>query len=308
MGNLFKRKSSDSQQESQDSEEKKGLFGRIIQKISEPFGREVKNLKGKPDKNTRYVRRVRRELISSRYLYRKVDDLDFKTEQLLTYQGHLLAVSKTGLYEVTDSIAHLVFDERIEHAFATDDHLILATSDHQIKVFELLDDLWFESGAYETNNEIIVNIFSDHKDRIWIVSTNSLYQFDPSGLKLENLPFAEIPNQFIDHVRGSVIDDKIYLINSSGYFYFDEVSGAIKQDSSLLKSLGKPLRHLQQNDGIVWTFDGQAWSRIDDTKDTDTYQLLGLFPEMSFIDEIDGELWIIDANKELFKFDRAPRT
>ena len=306
LGKLFnKKKTEDEAGDESDKDEKKGFFGRIIEKISDPFaGSEVKNIKGKPDKNTRYVRRVRRELISSRYLFKKVDGLDSKTKQLIHFNDHLLAVSNNGLFEITDSVANLVHDEVIVHAYATDQYLLLATGDHHIKVFELLDDLWIESASFEVNNEIIVNIFSDHLDRIWVVSTNSLYQFDPEGLDLGALPFAQIPNQYIDHVRGTVINERIYLINSSGYYFFDEVSGAIKADSSLLKQLGRPLHHLQQRDGIVWIFDGKSWSRIGAEKQNETYQILGIFPDMTFIDEIDGQLWLIDANKELYQFDR----
>lgn len=306
LGKLFKKKKPIStDKKTDDKEPKKGLFGRIIEKISDPFsGGEVKNIKGKPDKNTRYVRRVKRELISSRFLFKKVDGLNSKTKQLIHFKDHLLAVSNSGLFEITDSVANLVHDESILHAFATEQYLLLATDDHKIKVFELLDDLWIESASFEVSNEIIVNIFSDHLNRVWVVSTNSLYQFDPEGLNLGSLPFAEIPNQYIDHVRGTVINDKIYLINSSGYFYFDEVSGAVKPDSALFKQIGRPLKHLQQSDGIVWIFDGQAWSRIDEDKQIDTYQLLGMFADMTFIDEVDGKLWIMDSNKELYQFDR----
>ncbi len=305
LGKLFKKKKSTSTEQESEEEPKKGLFGRIIEKISDPFsGGEVKNIKGKPDENTRYVRRVKRELISSRFLFKKVDGLDSKTKQLLQFKDHLLAVSSSGLYEITDSVANLVHDESILHAFATEQYLLLATDDHRIKVFELLDDLWIESASFEVSNEIIVNIFSDHVGRIWVVSTNSLYQFDPEGLDLGSLPFAQIPNQYIDHVRGTVINDKIYLINSSGYFYFDEVSGAVKPDSALFKRLGRPMKHLQQTNGIVWVFDGQSWSRIDEDNEIDTYQLLGMFKDMTFIDEVDGNLWIIDANKQLYQFDR----
>ena len=306
LGKLFnKKKSVDQTKDESEEGSKKGFLGRIIQKIADPFaGSEVKNIKGKPDKNTRYVRRVKRELVSSRYLFKKVDGLDSKTKQLIHFQDHLLAVTNNGLFEITDSVANLVFDETILHAFATEQYLLLATADHQIKVFELLEELWIETASFEVNNEIIVNIFSDHLDRIWVVSTNSLYQFDPEGLDLGALPFAQIPNEYIDKVRGTVINDRIYLINSSGYYYFDEVSGAVKADSSMLHQLGRALHHLQQRNGIVWIFDGQSWSRIGEEKQIDTYQLLGIFPDMTFIDEIDGQLWLMDANKELYQFDR----
>ena len=303
LGRLFKKKESADKQTDQPKEKKKkGLFGRLITKVSD-FSKEVKILKGKPDKNIRYVRRVKRELISTRYLYKKVDGLDSKTKQLLTYKDKLLAISNSGMYEVNDSTASLIIDEPIQYAYATKDHLVVATYDHQLRVYELLDDLWIETHNYEVTGEIVVNIFSDQKERLWVITTNSMYQIDPNGLDQQDLPYAEIPNQFIDQVRATIIEDKIYLINSSGYFYYDEESRSVKADSMLLDQLGLPLYHLQQSDGVVWVFDGQAWIRLGEDKKTENFRLLGLFPDMSFIDEINGELWIIDNTEEIYRFD-----
>ena len=303
LGGLFKKKKSKEQVKTDgDSDEKKGFFGRIATKIGEQLSGEVKTIKGKPDKNTRYVRRVKRELISTRDLYKKVDGLDFKTKQLLHFNDRLLAISNTGLYEVHDSVANLVIDDAIRYAYANDQYVLLATNNNEIRIFELLEDLWIESQSFELSGEIIVSIFSDHQDRIWVVSSNSIYQLDPTGANQQQMIYAEIPNQFIDKVRGTVINDKIYLVNSSGYFFYDEEEQKVKSDSILLEKLGKPLHHLQQSDGTIWVYDGKSWTSIGADKALTTYRLLGLFPDMTFIDLIGDELWVIDQNEELVRF------
>lgn len=302
IGGLFRKKSDKTEDPKKDGEEKKGFLGRIVNKIGEQLSGEVKTLKGRPKKNAKYVRRVRRELISSKFLYKKVDGLDFKTKQLIPFKEHLLAVSNSGLYEIKDSVASLVVDDVIRYAHATDEYVLLATGNHEIRVFELLDDLWIESQSFELAGEIIVGMFNDHKDRIWIISSNSIHQFDPSSFDQADMIFAEFPNQFIDKVRGTVINDQIYLINSSGYFYYDEMNDRIRVDSTLLDKLGKPIHHLQQSDGVVWVYDGQSWTSIGSDKYLKTYEMLGLFPDMTSVEAIGDELWIIDKNEKLYRF------
>ncbi|MEQ9424562.1 MAG: hypothetical protein RJQ09_09105 [Cyclobacteriaceae bacterium] len=291
-----------------EEKKKKGFFGRLAEKITQPFSGEVKTIKGKSDE-VKYKRNVKRELISTNFVYQKVDGIGSKIKQFTQYKGHLLASGNSGLYEIDGETSHLVIDEHIRFVNATSNGtLIIGTYNNSVKEFELDDDLWIEVAELPVYNQIIVGAFSDAVGRNWLISNDQIHQIDLESFDQPIVESYQIPNQFIDHPRTVSINDRIYLINNLGYFFIDESAGMVKADSTLLNRLGQPIKHLQQSNGLVWIFDGSNWHRISADGAITEMRLADLFPNMSFIDEIAGNLWVVDDFNDVYKLNLEEET
>ncbi|MFY0652936.1 MAG: hypothetical protein JXQ96_12915 [Cyclobacteriaceae bacterium] len=138
-----------------------------------------------------------------------------------------------------------------------------------------------------------------------MASASKLFQLDSLGGAMGSVKEYNIPNHFIDEVRLGMVDDKVYIVNSLGYFYLDNVQKQVLADSAIYKKIGKPQRHLIQDDGSIWVFNGKKWYQIKSDASVEAFEHLGLFPDMTFTGKREDEIWLIDNHQQLFKFDEA---
>lgn len=264
---------------------------------------QLKSIKGRPKPTQRYIRHVKREIIDTRYLYKRVEGLSAKTRHFISFRDKLLVSGSSGVYELNNQSATLVIPKPVRHAYsdAKNDRLIIITHANEIFAYELVNNLWVETSEIDLG-DMILSVLADDQNRLWFAGSNKLYMVRSLENDEDSISSFEISNHFIDNVKLVSIQGKIYVINTLGFFYYDESSGRVHADSSLFKKTGQPLRHLQQEDGSVWIFNGREWHHINKNLEINTYEHLGLFPKMTFADEFNGKLWLINDNKEILQY------
>jgi len=296
------------QEPSKGNNQKKGVFSRIGLKLSsltqKPNG-QIKKIDKKSRGKVSYVRHVKKEIVSTKYKFTKIEGLNSKIEKFITYKGKILAAGIHGVYELSGSDAELVIHEPIRFIVKekNGDRLILSTHQNEVVLYELDGDIWVASGKIDLHGEMVLSILSEPSGKTWFATPGDIYVLDSLYSDFTDFKIYEFNNQYLDEVRMTYLDTTLYLITSQGYFYFDASKGVVKKDASLQERLGTPVRHLQQSDGIVWVYNGQKWMRINADKSVTEFEIFGLFPEMTFIDEYKSDLWLIDNSKELLKFD-----
>ncbi len=256
------------------------------------------------NQKVRYERRTRRELVSTSYLYRAVDGLNEKCKSLISFGDRYIALTSSGISEIKDNAANEISDEPVRFIYnpPSTNQLMISTMDGNVNVLELEDDLWLESSSIEIPGDLIITIYKDSKERIWAAGATNLYNLvldDEEGY-IES--FYPLKNQFFDDIRITEINDKIYLINNQGYFVLDEDKGSLEESFELMDKVGLAKKHLIQSNGQVWVNNGTNWYRIENDESVKVFTYLKLFPEMTFIDQINDELWLVDNNDLLYKY------
>ncbi len=258
----------------------------------------------KGDDKVEYERRVRKELISTRYFYKPVEGLHEKCTQLLRFGGRAyMASTPSGVIEIIDNEAHQIYTGPNRHIFHPEnsESLLISTFDRGLVFLDSEEELWLEKYSLNIPGDVIIKMFQDSKDRIWGAGAHRLFQIAMTDSSARIQATYHIENQFFDDIEITELRGKLYLVNTLGYFYLDEQAGMVKRDEKLESELGIPRSHLSQSDHKVWVNNGDNWFRLDEEGQT-RYTYLKLFPEMSFIDEVEGHLWIINEFKNLFRY------
>jgi len=284
--------------------QRKGFFKRLIIKLSDKEEEDKKTsepiFKGRPEKNVQYKRNVKRELISTNYHFEAVEGVWSKCKQFIIYKDKLLAACNSGIFNIKEE-AELIIDVPVRNMQQFGDQLFINTFSNQILVFELIDNIWALVGEIDLYGDIILTLFEDSKSVLWAASPTTLYKMDTS--KTAVVGEYEIPNQYIDNIRITEIRDQIYLINNQGYFYLDSERDEIVSNDEYYQRIGRPVRHLQQNDGETWIYNGKTWQTINKNGSVEVLEHLTLFPEMTFIDQFKDFYWAINQSKQLYKVD-----
>lgn len=283
---------------------KQGLLGRIVSKLSNNK-KEIKKITGKPSARNQYVRHVRNDIVGTKFLYKPVKGLDTKMEFFVEFKNKLLTAGNAGVYEVTKNGAELVIDVAVRNIIVEGggSRLLVYTYENEILIYELIDDIWIESDYLTFYGEIILSLFSEENGNTWLASADKLYFFDSLYSANDNFKTYSIQNQFIDNIRLTRWDDKLYLINSLGYYFFDEAQQRVISDDSLAKAIGKPVKHLIDPANEVWIFNGKNWISVSKNKEIKEIDHLGIFRNMSFISRSKNKFWLINDFDDLYMYD-----
>ncbi|SNS86183.1 Y_Y_Y domain-containing protein [Ekhidna lutea] len=287
-----------------DQKQKKGLFGSIANIFDNDSN--VEKVKGKLDKNAKYVRKVRQIPVDVNYTFKQVNGANGKFLSVLPYKDKLLGVSTSGIYEVTKKGAEIIIPESIRWFMVNSkDQLVISTSNLQLKVYKLNGDVWIEQIS-QSMDDIIVSMREGDDGKVWMAGSSAIYKTSTTDSTFtieEELP---LNNIFLDEVNILNKNDTLYFINSQGYYYYDSDANQVVENTKLEDQIGPAVHHLYDPvERGVWVFNGKVWHHLKEDGSIEKLEYLGLFPDLRAIsiDQGTDKLWLITQNNELLKYD-----
>ncbi len=263
-----------------------------------------KQIVGKPKPNE-YVRRTRQELVSEKLFYEPIQGLAVKSQEIISFNSKVLAVTKTGVYEIENGQATLVIDEpvRTYQLLESQNQLVMSTYNDQILVYEEVSDVWALVNVLPVR-EPVLSFYLQDRATLWMAGTNNLLAIDTSfAVEVKRYPMS---NMYFDEVSMGNISDTLCLISKQGYFYFDPGKDSVQELEPFEQLIGgKPQKHLKSPLGIFWVFNGEAWVSIDASKKVTTYHYLTMFPDLGYIREHQSKLWMVKNGEAILEYNQA---
>ncbi len=304
---LFKKKK-DIQATSTDTNKKKpNFFSKIVKGVEDILDKpeNTERISRKQAKNTKYVRRVRKVPTRINHHFDKVDGTDGKYFDLIKYNEHLLLVGNSGIYEASKDGCELVISENIKSAMVTSaGQLLISTHDFHLKSFTLLNDIWIEQSSQELE-DIIVNINEDSNGKIWLAGSSNLYNISLTDSSFVFTNQYALNNKFLDDVDIIERTDTTYFINAQGYFYYDESTDGIKENTQLKSQIGSAVSSITEpTKDRVWINNGNTWFLIDQNGNIDQFDYMSLFKDLISIskDRNSNEFWLLTRENQLLKY------
>ncbi len=316
LGKLFKNKkknqededkSSEKKQEDDKKDKKPGFLKKIFSKVDDIVsGDAITLIKGKPKSNVRYVRRVKQIPVDIRYKYTKVPGSSGKCKDLIVFDDHLLAASTSGLIEIEDS-AHIVIDEPISavQILNNEEHRILvSTYDHEVKLFEVHDEVWIEVATLDPD-DVILDIYQDDAGEIWMAGSSKIMDVHLEGDELQVRKEYPIDNHRFDDILMSHVKDTTFFINTQGYFYMDNKSDQLVAYDRWKDKLGLPVSYFKDALGFIWIYNGKDWYEISKFGDIKKHKYFSIFPKLRRItyDKETDKYWLITSDNDLLAYD-----
>ncbi len=287
---------------------KNGLFSSIANLFDDES--KVDKVKGKLDKNTKYIRRVRKIPVDINYSFKKVDGANGKFLSIFPFKDKLLGISTSGIYEVTKEGAQIIITENVRSFLVNNsDQLVISTADLELKIFKLISEVWVEQVS-QTINDIIVSMQKGDNNEMWMAGTSAIYRSEATDSTFTITDQLALNNIFLDEVNIIDRNDTLYFVNSLGYFFYDSNSNQVMEDLAMKASLGSPIHHLYDPvERSIWVFNGKVWNHIKENGRIEKLEYLGLFADLRSItiDQSSNKLWLITENNELLKYDPSKR-
>ncbi|MTI40701.1 triple tyrosine motif-containing protein [Fulvivirga lutimaris] len=273
---------------------KKGLFGFLkSNKEEEPANNTVTTSK------TVTRNKVKQELKSISYRYKKIDGLNSKVFHFMSTDNKLFCAGLDGLYQIKNNEAIVITRDPI-HTFSIakkNSKVIAATYADELKVYDINTNERIMADVLSDFRDHIQHIFEDDNGLIWISSTDEIYFLELDNNDIIGSEHYPISNPFYFNTFGGVKDGLVYFINESGRFSINPEKNTVDKIDGITAK-----KYLTGSDGEVWIFDGENWTKIAESNSSKKLNLLSVFKNINYISTDDsGDYWVVTENDELYK-------
>ncbi|RLD61638.1 MAG: hypothetical protein DRJ01_07555 [Bacteroidetes bacterium] len=258
-----------------------------------------------------YVKKTIQKLLNVNYVYKKVEDLNEKCKQLVSFKNHLLAVTNTGLYDIVDNKASIIKSDIYIYSIVSspNDSLFYIGTDNGLYSVKYVKDEWLINHCFSNiENDVYSLVFDNGNNNLWIGSINVAFKLtlDSTFLPLENKPYF-FDNEFSEQVIIGKLNNKPYFFLPSGIYYYDNDADTIIRDEKLSKEIDES-RYVFSVDGETMINDGKNWQVpviIQNINPLSVY-FINLFNDIRnfYIDK--NQIWIID-NNSIYKLSQAKK-
>ncbi|MEQ8243479.1 triple tyrosine motif-containing protein [Fulvivirga sp.] len=280
--------------EAEKPKRKKGLFGFLkSNKEEEPTTNTVTTSR------TVTRNKVRQELKSISYRYKKVEGLNSKVFHFMATEDKLFCAGLDGLYQIKNTEAIVITRDPI-HTFSIakkNQKVFAATYADELKVFDINTNERVMADVLSDFRDHIQHIFEDDNGLIWISSTDEIYFLELDGEDIIGSEHYPITNPFYFNTFGGVKDEMVYFINESGTFSIDPEKNTVNKIDDISAK-----KYLTGSNGEVWIYDGENWTKIAESNSSKKLNLLSVFKNINYISSDDkDDYWVVTENDELYK-------
>ncbi|MEF8844420.1 MAG: SpoIIE family protein phosphatase [Bacteroidales bacterium] len=316
--------------ENQQEEEKESpsAFKRFFNKL---FGKNKEESKQEQDNETRQTPEDQQEaqtktrisyknkkiysLQSISHQFKKVEGIEGRCEQLVPYEGGILAGTYNGLYHLNEQgeVTQVLRGQYPHHIYPTDKKgVLLATPSGITKAT-------FQNGKWQTteylpqiNGPVYSLAFNNHTGTLWVGGEDEAHKvvFDREG-KVSTIQNHSLPAKYSQKYFVRSVEQEVYAFISSGVFRYHRHTDTFRVHphypvDSLLQT---DYQYLLSQPGISWIKNQNHWERLRNTKEwQDSLSVyLELFDNIQNISiSPTNHLWVI-AENELYRIDLNKR-
>lgn len=298
-GSEKEKATSETENKEEEPEEKKNLLQRLSKPKAEDKAQTIKI----------------QALQSVKYVFKKVDGLDEKCKQMISYSNRLLVATNTGLYEVKNNIvAPILKGHYINYIYQSKDpkRFYIATTTGVFSiVLNTSSSKWDIENDYKNFNENIYSVIEDEKGILWLGCENKVYRiildkaYHPTEIKSYGFN-----NDYSERVLARNILGKPFFFLSSGFFSYEDKKDSVLYNSVLNSSFPPNSKYIFSQENFTWIFTGSEWLNLNRNTGNSTPDdiYLELFDNIHNI-YVDARknLWVIDGNNFLYKINAGQK-
>ncbi|HRX30608.1 MAG: SpoIIE family protein phosphatase [Bacteroidales bacterium] len=285
------------------SKTKKGLFARLFgSKKTEEAITDEKPTEIKQTVKTKKVKRKVTKLVSTSYLFKKIDGVEGKVSNLINRDGRLIIGSATGLYTLSKGkvkpilsgvyVNYIYFPDKKSYGYIAG-----GSSVYKIKLSP--EDVSY-SYVLSLPNQKVLSVSEISDKELMLTTDNKIYHIDisvPSG----NLTEVSVGNNKFFSPIALRMEGNITVATPNGFYDYYSNGDSI--------SLSQTDRNVQElkifNSGFLptWIKQGNTWSTIPQTRSLKQLAgYLGLLDNVNYINLSDsGDLWVVNNHKQIYR-------
>jgi len=261
----------------------------------------------------RYEKKTISTLISIDWLFRKLDGISSRTNQLIGTGNGILAVTSSGLYNIIDQTVSLVSPDRFINGIfeGSGQEIYYLATDHGICSVKYSDEAWIVSNNLYGISEPVYAVSLPRGNLIWAGSNNKVYQI---SISVDNQEYQVreylFESDYPVEYRIDCVNSTQLAFSETGILYYSATS-----DSFIPYNIQESLKEDQGKNEFILTQSGYPWIKINNewkclnisTPNKDQLEsIIRLFGDViSITSTIDNEYWVVDNESHIYRIENS---
>lgn len=303
---LFRKKEEKEQvAEDTDSEQIQDVMPAIEEAVEEPVAATPSTVQD--ESIPLYTTKRTYAIQSISHKFSKIEGLDDKCRQLVSYRDQILVATNTGLYRIQNNEVKFITTYTYIHYIHSSEHIpglfYVGTPEGAFTV-KFTQDEWEVNRNFFPKNEPVYSIY-ETKEGIWLGSETKAYRLPyPPEQQQKEIKTCFFPGEYSERVMIRGINEKPVFLLSTGSYLYDPENDEMARTNTILPGDIETYHYIFSGDGSTWVKNQQEWIPIHDSTRKAAFltDYLRLFDGIQYIFTDDNNnTWVIDGNNLLSK-------
>ena len=248
------------------------------------------------------------------FIYNKIEGINIKCRQLVSFRDRILVASNQGLYEIISNTNSRVIikDAYIHFIYQSPEdplHFYIATQNGMISIV-------FENNSWRVSHRIdnikqSIHAIEQHKDTLWLSGESNYFRIflDQDGNPVKREKF-DLPNDYLESPTVKIINNRPVFILSTGIYYFDNTTRELIEDEKLKKYFNPRSKVIFLQPEYTWIKPLDAsWKNLQKNSPLPKNQtiFLSFFNDIKDIYvDVAKNIWVV-SNNSLYKIQSDAR-
>jgi len=249
------------------------------------------------------------ELQSMKYSYKKVEGINSKCKQLITFSDGLLVASNSGLFYIFNNEVRTVIDDTYVYNISGNTKGNIAFVSTSSGIFKILKTRNGINAKKVVDGNIrnitLKNVFKENDTSIWCNAFNIIYKFTIKGSKIISSKKFVINNEQIEKLKIINDRDTILFFTSNNVFFYDRLKEKILPNRNYNFAYRRSDNMYSITDtSLILTGNKSVILRLNLQKNLEHIKYAWLFNniEKIYADD-DNNIWILTADNYIYKID-----
>ncbi len=259
-----------------------------------------------------YIKKTKSVVHSVYYEFSRVPGIDEKCRQLVATPNGLLVATSMGLYSVMGEESTPVvtnsYINRIGAARADEGHMVVTNAGYFPVSYK--DNKWQVTEAAKEDDMAFYSVVSDKSNNLWLGAENCVVRISTGTEQKPQRSEYSVPNEYVQRYHVEYMRDTLFVLNSSGIFFYDETSDDLELLERYSRNGLRTYTYILTENGSPWILNNQfpTFFGEDSGWSEEKQSLLKLFDGINSITTADNSntIWITDASNRVFRIVTDP--
>ena len=302
-----------------------GVFQSVLDSVFSVRSRQIKRVSTDTDTNSssskafsflrkkkqnqtttiRYITKKEKKFEYARWIYKPLEGIDFKCNDLKLVGDVLLLATNGGVFEFDGtSVNQITTDPAKKIISMNNGREFLVTDGYEGKRF-LLESGEYTELAFNYKGGFILSAHADDRSLVWLISPGRVVAVGFTFSGAVALSDQQMPNNHLEVPSIITIDKELIFITNSGGYTYNYDSHELSKNEKFTSKLGSISRHFNDNLGNVWLYNGKIWKCLTEDGKFKTYPYLSLYPDIKQIynDQDNRGIHFITESNQLYAYE-----
>lgn len=256
---------------------------------------------------SRLVTTTTKKFEYARWVYQRIEGVNFKCNDLRVFGEVLLIGTNGGLFVFDGKSLRKIDSSPVQQIVSMNSEREFLTIDgFGAKRFLVENDKYTEL-AFNYDDALILSAYADERSLVWIVNPGKVVAVGFTYQGASVLHELDLRNEHLQKPSIITVNRQLLFVSNSGCYRYNYDKRLLERDTVLTRDIGLIKRHFNDNQGNIWLYNGKVWKCMTKDGRLQIFPYLSLYPDIKQVyrPTSGSPIYFITNANQLYSYDAS---